>query len=281
MLVITQDTQTAFSRELDFILQKTEPWRCIVFKFSNVEKLPDDWFLPITEKINLYLGENNGKIFLYPDNDLYILSRHITQKTLLRLLAYLQPTLTPIPLQGLASLYELPVDAQTLKELKEKIPDQKIETENKPCKPSLCIDTLLQPLLANITDRREKHEKGAVLIVEDDPFSQRLVEKSLEENYEIYTASSGQDALNNYIRNAPHVVFLDIGLPDASGLDVLLKIFEADPKAYVVMLSGNGSKDNVIKALANGAKGFVAKPFAKDKLNHYINKCPTILQTNH
>lgn len=274
MLIITQDTEAAFKNELDFCTQKNQTWRCIVFKFSQARQMPENWFSETVEKIAYCLGENSGKIFLYSDGDLHILSRHVTQKSFLFLLTHLQPTLTPVPLKGLASLYELPVDLEILKNMRVK-PERENKIEIEFRKPSLYVDSLHQSLVTSISDRRAKHEKAAVLIVEDDPFSQRLVGKSLEDNYGIFTASSGQDALNNYIRNAPDVVFLDIGLPDASGLDVLLKIFEVDPKAYVVMLSGNGSRSNVVTAIQNGAKGFVAKPFSRDKLIHYIDKCPS------
>ena len=124
--------------------------------------------------------------------------------------------------------------------------------------------------------RREKREKPGILVVEDDPFSQRLVSKSLEDNFDIYAAVTGQEAVSAYIRHAPDMVFLDIGLPDASGLDVLLKIFEIDAQAHIVMLSGSGSRDNILKAVENGAKGFVGKPFTREKLLQYINKCPFV-----
>ena len=42
------------------------------------------------------------------------------------------------------------------------------------------------------------------------------------------------------------------------------------------MFSGNGDRDNVLKAIELGAKGFVGKPFTKDKLFQYIEKSPFI-----
>jgi FixJ family two-component response regulator len=47
------------------------------------------------------------------------------------------------------------------------------------------------------------------------------------------------------------------------------------------MFSGNGDRDNIIKAMQLGAKGFVGKPFTKDKLIAYIEKSPFIIAKNN
>jgi FixJ family two-component response regulator len=52
----------------------------------------------------------------------------------------------------------------------------------------------------------------------------------------------------------------------------LEKIVYLDPQASVVMLSGNSFRDEIVKAMKQGAKGFVGKPFSRAKLLHYINQ---------
>jgi two-component system chemotaxis response regulator CheY len=61
-------------------------------------------------------------------------------------------------------------------------------------------------------------------------------------------------------------------LPDISGLSVLKCIHEADPDAKVVMLTANSSEKNIKEAINHGAKGFIAKPFTREKLFAYIYK---------
>jgi len=112
--------------------------------------------------------------------------------------------------------------------------------------------------------------------VEDDLFSQRLVANVLQSKFELTMAEDGQGAIMGYVKHAPDVLFLDIGLPDIDGHAVLEKLFQIDPQAYVVMFSGNGDKENVMKAITLGAKGFVGKPFSEDKLLQYIHKSPFI-----
>ncbi len=77
-----------------------------------------------------------------------------------------------------------------------------------------------------------------------------------------------------YINYAPHVVFLDIHLPDRNGKEVLDKIKLIDPESYVVMLSADSIADNVISTKSKGSVGFIKKPFSKEKLIQYIEKCP-------
>lgn len=109
-----------------------------------------------------------------------------------------------------------------------------------------------------------------VMVVEDDPLTRRIVTSAFKENYALIAAENAQEAVANYLVHAPDIVFLDIGLPDASGFDVLHQIMASDKDAYVVMFSSNSYLDNVTEALSNGASGFVAKPFKKEKMRHYI-----------
>lgn len=271
MLIITQDADASFSRELDFCLKKNESWRCIVLKFSQTIRKPENWFSRLIEKVGYCLGTGTGWVFLHDNGDVSILNPHATQKSFHHLMRQLEPM---IP-EDLSALYELPIDYETVRALRAE-KNQPMERVRDMPKPALYVDPFHQQMVESLSERRAKRDKPVILIVEDDPFSQRLVAKSLEETFGTFTASSGQEALFSYIRNAPDIVFLDIGLPDVNGLELLLKISEIDTASHIVMLSGNGSQGNIIKALENGAKGFVAKPFSREKLHQHIHKCASV-----
>tara|TARA_B100000989_G_scaffold295932_1_gene278054 strand:- start:277 stop:1176 length:900 start_codon:yes stop_codon:yes gene_type:complete len=132
-----------------------------------------------------------------------------------------------------------------------------------------------EDILASIASRRHKHEQISIVFAEDDPFSRKLVKTSLGRNFQVYAEENGRHAIEAYVHKAPDVLFLDIDLPDITGHEVLQKIMQYDPNAYVIMLSGNGDRDNVMKAIQLGAKGFVAKPFNKEKLMQYVEMAPT------
>ncbi len=117
---------------------------------------------------------------------------------------------------------------------------------------------------------RVARDPAHVMIVEDDPLTKRIVSNCFKENYAIISAANAEEAVSNYLLYAPDIVFLDIGLPDVSGFQVLQQIIKIDPDAYIVMFSSNSYLDNITNALNCGASGFVAKPFRKEKMQHYI-----------
>lgn len=111
-----------------------------------------------------------------------------------------------------------------------------------------------------------------VLIIEDDSFTARLVGNIIRKECEVHDAASGYLGMASYLRMAPDMVFLDIELPDSNGHALLKQMIAHDPEAYIVMLSGNSQKENVVAALKDGAKGFVTKPFAREKVVHYVKQ---------
>jgi DNA-binding NarL/FixJ family response regulator len=60
------------------------------------------------------------------------------------------------------------------------------------------------------------------------------------------------------------------------GAGILTDILAVDPDAYVIMFSADSSRHNVERTALQGAKGIMAKPFSKDKLMEYIERCPTL-----
>ena len=128
----------------------------------------------------------------------------------------------------------------------------------------------------DIKNRRARHATPELMIIEDDVFSRRLVENVLQKHYPLTALDNADQALSTYAIKAPDMLFLDINLPDVTGHELLEKIIALDPQAYVIMLSGNADQTNIVQAMSKGAKGFIAKPFTRDKLFQYINRCPTI-----
>ncbi len=128
----------------------------------------------------------------------------------------------------------------------------------------------LKDIFAAAKNLRKSRQPQYVMLVEDDQITRRLVANAFKDRYAFITASDAHEAIANYLFHAPDIVFLDIGLPDASGFSVLKQIIASDPDAYIVMFSGNDYLDNVTKALSAGAAGFISKPFKKEKLYKYI-----------
>ena len=138
--------------------------------------------------------------------------------------------------------------------------------------------TLPQPdeaVFRTACTKRHGRKQLTVLVVEDDPFTRRLVISTLKGQFDVIEAADGVQAIHAYEMHAPDLVFLDIELPDVNGHVILAKLLALDPSAFIVMLSANSIKENILAALEKGAHGFVSKPFTKEKLMHYLQLCET------
>src|SRR5690242_20425245 len=105
-----------------------------------------------------------------------------------------------------------------------------------------------------------------VLIVEDEPTLVRALRIDLRaRGYEVLTAATGRDALEQAARRPPDAVLLDLGLPDRDGTDVVRQL-RGWSSAPVIVLSGRSSPQDKIGALDAGADDYVTKPFSTEEL---------------
>ena len=100
-----------------------------------------------------------------------------------------------------------------------------------------------------------------ILIVDDEEMIGELLSDYLKDKgFEPFSIVSGVDALKFVKRLRPHVVLLDIRIPDKNGLDVLQQIHELDPTIAVIMISGVQDKKTARQALKLGAVDYITKP---------------------
>ena len=119
-------------------------------------------------------------------------------------------------------------------------------------------------------------KKNIVMIADDDLFIRKLIRAGLGGMAEFIEVDNGADVEKNYVNHEPDILFLDIHLPNKSGMDIISQICAVDNSAYIIMLSSDSSPENVKRAIEMGAKGFMSKPFKKDRLLQYFSDCPTI-----
>lgn len=111
-----------------------------------------------------------------------------------------------------------------------------------------------------------------VLVVEDQLFSRRILWGLLKQSYQTHLAADAKEAWSMYLMFAPDVVFLDIELPDIDGHRLFQFLKAIDPEAYIVMVTANNYALDVATAIENGAKGFIVKPYNKEKIIGAIAK---------
>lgn len=108
--------------------------------------------------------------------------------------------------------------------------------------------------------------KPRVLVVDDEQALRRFLRVALtSQEYTVFEATSGQDALSFAVAHKPDVIILDLGLPDIDGVEVtrLLRQWTQIP---IIILSVRGSESDKIAALDAGADDYLTKPFGVGEL---------------
>jgi len=125
--------------------------------------------------------------------------------------------------------------------------------------------------------------KPKILIVDDDEAIRTQMKWALSEHYEVHFAEDRKAAGEGFEVNSPAVTLLDLGLPPRpnesdEGLAVLSDILAIDNTAKVIIISGQGEKQNAIEAVGAGAYDFLCKPVEMDELRLLIRRCIHVVE---
>lgn len=108
--------------------------------------------------------------------------------------------------------------------------------------------------------------------VDDDEKIRELLHVMLRrKEHHVITANNGQQGIELFRRERPHVTILDFEMPDMDGLAVLRAIRAVDPQASMIMLTGAGSDERKKQARALGVTEFLAKGFSLHELGTALN----------
>lgn len=108
--------------------------------------------------------------------------------------------------------------------------------------------------------------KFQILVVEDDPPIRNLIATTLKtHNYKYLLAKNGEEAILQASTYAPDVVFLDLGLPDIDGVEIIKKIREWS-NMPIIVISARSEDEDKIEALDAGADDYLTKPFSVEEL---------------
>jgi DNA-binding NtrC family response regulator len=114
---------------------------------------------------------------------------------------------------------------------------------------------------------------GTILVVDDDPDIRDILRDSLSSlGSRALTASNGEECLKLLDKEAPDIVFLDIEMPDKSGLEVLKEIRQRGMDVTVVMITAYGTIERAVQAMKDGAFDFITKPFDFDHIAIVVGK---------
>ncbi len=119
--------------------------------------------------------------------------------------------------------------------------------------------------------------KPKLLLVDDDEEIRTQMKWALSQEYEVFLSGDRPGALELFKAQRPHVTLLDLGLPPHSGdaeegLAALSEMLAQDKLAKVVIISGQGEKNNALQAVGAGAYDFLTKPIQLEELKIILKR---------
>ena len=128
--------------------------------------------------------------------------------------------------------------------------------------------------ITNFQKMRMTRKHKEILIVDDDMFIRTLLSKAAGTSGHVTELSDGNAAIEKYKEIAPDAVFMDIHMPGKQGTDILKEITQLDPDSFVIMVSADSAREQVIEARRHGAKWFFTKPVTVNKVMEALSKSP-------
>lgn len=135
-------------------------------------------------------------------------------------------------------------------------------------------------LLERIRKVLQVARKDSILVVDDDKMNLMMVQKMLGIRYDVFCASSGNDAIL-YLRNhVPDMILLDLHMPEMNGLEVFERIRSMDKltDVPVIFLTADNDRETEVQILKAGAMDFIQKPFIAEVV---IRRISRILELYH
>jgi len=151
----------------------------------------------------------------------------------------------------------------------------RMENEVATSEPSFLHKSLIkyqeQPPLTNseeenkssVIDALHQKSRDSILIVEDDIELRYLIRQVLQEQYIVYEANNGIEALRILNRSYPDLIISDVMMPEMDGMELCREIKNTPATAQIpfIMLSAKGADENKNEGYEVGADAYIPKPF--------------------
>ena len=114
-----------------------------------------------------------------------------------------------------------------------------------------------------------------VLIVDDHPIVRQGLQQILKETVDIVVAGevgNGAEVLKTVMENEVDVILLDIAMPGRNGLEIMREVKQIKPEVRVLILSTYPEEQYAVRAIKDGAAGYLTKESAPDELINAIHK---------
>ncbi|MCH6544697.1 MAG: UDP-3-O-[3-hydroxymyristoyl] N-acetylglucosamine deacetylase [Deltaproteobacteria bacterium] len=118
----------------------------------------------------------------------------------------------------------------------------------------------------------KRNEKTILVVDDEDGIRETIREVLTDEGYRVVEAKNEAVVRDLIRKESPHLVLLDIWMPDVDGIDILKQIKEQHPNLRVIMISGHGNIHTAVAAARLGAFDFLEKPLSLDSLLETVQR---------
>src|ERR1700675_2213339 len=108
--------------------------------------------------------------------------------------------------------------------------------------------------------------RGAILIVDDEKPTREGLRRSLEDDFDVYTAGDADEALNVLAADHIDLVLTDLRLGGEDGMALIEKVLQRPRPPICLLMTAYGSISTAVEAMKSGAYDFVTKPVNIDEL---------------
>lgn len=108
-----------------------------------------------------------------------------------------------------------------------------------------------------------------VLVVDDARIMRNILKKTIKEkfnDFHIIEAKDGQDAVDLFKKEQPHLITMDITMERKNGLDAAREILKIDNKAKIIMVTSMGQEKMLSECVQVGVRDYIVKPFSKERI---------------
>jgi two-component system NtrC family response regulator len=126
-------------------------------------------------------------------------------------------------------------------------------------------------------------DKPKLLIVDDDESALLSMKWAFVQEFDVFPARNRNEALEIFRRERPPIVTLDLGLPPCTnsveeGFLTLSSLLEEDPYTKIIIVSGQGEKQNALTAIGQGAYDFFCKPIQVEEVSVILRRALRVHQ---
>ena len=115
-------------------------------------------------------------------------------------------------------------------------------------------------------------KKASILVVDDERGVRQSFNMVFKDDYRVFQAESGKEAIDIFAENPVDVILLDIILPDVNGLELIEKLKTISPNSEIIMVTAVKEIQTAVKAIKFGAYDYIVKPFVVEEVKNIIHR---------